>query len=104
MVLLHLFILFPSFPPKIIFSQIKRTLDDQFTTKQNRKLFCGGGGCDCNWVNKRHGFKFPQESGTEFTNFNKFLMWNPANFLLAPLSGVLLLACPLTYQDIPDNS
>jgi hypothetical protein len=28
----------------------------------------------------------------------------PANFLLAPISGILPLACPLTWQDSPDNS
>jgi hypothetical protein len=35
-----------------------------------------------------------------FTNFTKLLINNPAYFLLAPLSGVLPLACPLTYSRI----
>jgi hypothetical protein len=34
--------------------------------------------------------------GARFTNFTKFLIKNPANFLLAPLSGILPLACRLT--------
>jgi hypothetical protein len=42
-----------------------------------------------------------QTAGASFTNFNKFLMKNPANFLRAPLSKILALAYPLT---IPDNS
>jgi hypothetical protein len=32
------------------------------------------------------------------------LIKNPANFLLAPLAEILPLSCPLTEQDIPDNS
>jgi hypothetical protein len=36
--------------------------------------------------------------------FAKFLMKNPVKFSLAPLSGILPLACPLTLEDIPDNS
>jgi hypothetical protein len=36
------------------------------------------------------------QPGTAFTNFTIFLINNPANFLLAPLSGILPLACPLT--------
>jgi hypothetical protein len=43
-------------------------------------------------------------SGTRFTNFTKFLKKNPDNYLLAPLSGILPLACLLTEQDIPDIS
>jgi hypothetical protein len=35
-------------------------------------------------------------SGTAFIYFIKFLIKNPANFLLAPLSGILPLACLLT--------
>jgi hypothetical protein len=41
--------------------------------------------------------------GTKFTNFTRFLIRNPANFFLAPLSGIILLACPLTWQDIPNK-
>jgi hypothetical protein len=37
-----------------------------------------------------------QTRGTRFANFTKFPKNNPANFLLAPLSGILPLACPLT--------
>jgi hypothetical protein len=37
-----------------------------------------------------------RSAGTAFTNFTIFLIKNPANFLLAPLSGILPLACPLT--------
>jgi hypothetical protein len=36
--------------------------------------------------------------------FTKFLLKNPANFLIALLSGILPLAYPVTKQDIPDNS
>jgi hypothetical protein len=43
-------------------------------------------------------------SGARITNFTKFLMQSPANFLLALLSGLLPLACFMTWQDIPDNS
>jgi hypothetical protein len=39
-------------------------------------------------------------SGTRCTNFPKFLIKNPAYFLLAPLLGILPLACPLTKHDI----
>jgi hypothetical protein len=35
-----------------------------------------------------------------FTNFTKFFIRNPANFLLAPLSETLSLAYPLTYSRI----
>jgi hypothetical protein len=35
-------------------------------------------------------------SGTRFTNFTKFLINIIANFLLAPLLGILHLAYPLT--------
>jgi hypothetical protein len=31
--------------------------------------------------------------GTRFTNFTKFLIRNPANFFLAPLSEILPIAC-----------
>jgi hypothetical protein len=40
----------------------------------------------------------------KFTNSTKFLIKNPANFLIALQSGILRLASPLTKQDIPDNS
>jgi hypothetical protein len=33
---------------------------------------------------------------TAFINFTIFLLKNPANFVLAPLSGILPLAFPLT--------
>jgi hypothetical protein len=39
-----------------------------------------------------------------FANLTKFLIKNPANILLALLSGIFAIACPLTWQDIPDNS
>jgi hypothetical protein len=39
-----------------------------------------------------------------FTQFTKFLIKNPGNFLQAPLSRILPLACRPTWQDIPDNS
>jgi hypothetical protein len=42
--------------------------------------------------------------GSGFNNFTKLLINNSANFLLARLSGIFCLACPLTYQDIPDKS
>jgi hypothetical protein len=45
--------------------------------------------------------KCQRKSGTIFTNLTKLLIGNPANFLLAPLSGILPLACPLTLQDKP---
>jgi hypothetical protein len=45
-----------------------------------------------------------QRPGMRFTNCTKFLINNPADFLLAPLSGILPPACPLTWQNIPDNS
>jgi hypothetical protein len=51
-----------------------------------------------------NGLKIGGATRARFTNFIKFLINNPANFLLLPLSGILLLACSLTYQDIPDNS
>jgi hypothetical protein len=41
---------------------------------------------------------------TQFTKLTKFLINNPENFLLAPLLGILYLACSMTWQDIPDNS
>jgi hypothetical protein len=40
---------------------------------------------------------------TNACNVANFLIKNPALFLLAPLSGVLALGCPLTLEDIPDN-
>jgi hypothetical protein len=43
-------------------------------------------------------------TGTRFTNFTRFLLKNPASLLLVPLSGILPIACPLTWQDISDNS
>jgi hypothetical protein len=43
---------------------------------------------------KKGGRKRPP--GARFSNFTEFLINTPANFLLAPLSGILPLACPLT--------
>jgi hypothetical protein len=37
-------------------------------------------------------------SGARLANFTKFLINNPANFLISLLSGILLLVCPLTYR------
>jgi hypothetical protein len=52
----------------------------------------GGGGC-CSFLFHRSAIWGP---GTAFTNFTIFLIKNPANFLVALLSGILPLACPLT--------
>jgi hypothetical protein len=43
-------------------------------------------------------------AGMRFTILNKFLLKNLANFLLALLLGFHPLACPLTWQYIPDDS
>jgi hypothetical protein len=42
--------------------------------------------------------------GRDSQFFTKFLIDIRAYFVLAPLSGILPLACPLTLQDIPINS
>jgi hypothetical protein len=47
---------------------------------------------------------FGDQSGARFTNFTKFMIKNPDNFLQALPSRIISLACPLTWQDISDNS
>jgi hypothetical protein len=45
---------------------------------------------------------FSGEPGTGFTNCTQFLIRNPSNFLLAPLSGIIILDCLVTLHNIPD--
>jgi hypothetical protein len=49
------------------------------------------------------GFTNEEDLGRNSPICTKFLIKNPANFLLAPPSGILLLACPLTWQNNSDN-